>query len=109
MSQLRRLPGIGDRAFEAGSLEELGRALPEQAAWALAGIAAPSELWRAELGWWRQVEREAPGLLRAPGDEAVVLAAVALLAADAIRTARALEAAARGGSPELVELIDGAG
>ena len=109
MSQLRRLPGIGDRAFEVGSLEELQRALPEQAAWSLAGIVAPGELWRAELGWWRQVEREAPGLLRTARDEAVVLAAVALLAADAIRTARALEAAARGGSPELVELIDGAG
>jgi hypothetical protein len=109
VTQLRRLPGIRDRALDGSSLEELQRALPEQAAWALAGIVAPSELWRAELGWWRQVEDEAPGLLRTQDDEAVVLAAVALLAVDAIRTARALEAAAQGGSAQLVELIDGAG
>ncbi len=106
--QLRQLPGIGDRALEAGSLPELRAALGEQAAWALAGIEAPSELWRAELGWWDQVERDAPEMLRALGDEAAVVAAAALLAVDAQRTVRALEAAARGGSPELVELIGGA-
>jgi hypothetical protein len=63
-AQLRRLPGIGDRALEVASLRELQAALPEQAAWALAGVEAPSELWRAELGWWDQVERDAPVLLR---------------------------------------------
>jgi hypothetical protein len=109
LDQLRRLPGIGDRALEAGSLPELKAALPEPAAWALTGIDAPSELWRAELGWWDQVERDAPGLLRTLGDEAVVTAAAALLAADGQRTARALEAAARGGGADLLELIDGAG
>ena len=109
MAALRRLPGVGDRALEAGSLHELQAALPEQAAWALGGIESPSELWRVELGWWDQVERDAPGLLRMLGDEVAVLAAVALLAVDAQRTVRALEVAARGGSPELVELIGGAG
>jgi hypothetical protein len=107
VDQLRRLPGIGDRAVEAASLPDLRAALGEKAAWALAGIEAPRELWRAELGWWDQVERDAPGLLRTLGDEAVVTAAAALLAVDAQRTARALEAAARGGSPELVELVGG--
>jgi hypothetical protein len=107
VEQLRRLPGIGDRALEAASLPELRAALGEQAAWSLAGIEAPSELWRAELGWWDQVERDGPGLLRSLGDEAVVAAAAALLAVDAQRTVRALEAAARGGTPELVELVGG--
>ena len=107
-TQLQRLPGIGEEALGAGSLRELQAALPARAAWALAGVSEPSELWRAELGWWRGVERDASGLLRAWGDEAVVLAAVALLAVDAQRTVRALEAAAQGGGPELVELVDGA-
>jgi hypothetical protein len=108
MSQLQRLPGIGDQALATGSLQELQAALPVQAAWALAGVSDPSELWRAELEWWREVERDASGLLRAWGDGAVLLAAVALLAVDAQRTIRALEAAAHGGSPELVELVGGA-
>ncbi len=106
-AQLRRLPGITEEALAAGSLNDLQAALPAQAAWALAGVSDPSELWRAELSWWLAVEREAPVLLRTPGDEAVVLAAVALLAVDAQRTARALRAAAQGGSPALVELVDG--
>jgi len=106
--QLRRLPGIGERALEAASLPELRAALGEQAAWALAGIEAPDELWCAELRWWDQVERDGPELLRTLSAEAVVAAAAALLAVDAQRTVRALEAAARGGSPELVELVGGA-
>ena len=50
----------------------------------------------AELGWWDRVEDDAHALLRRIDDEAVVLAAVALLAVDAQRTVRALESAARG-------------
>jgi hypothetical protein len=107
--QLRRLPEIGERALGACSLSELRSALPARAAWALAGVSDPSDLWRAELGWWAQVEREARALLRTESDEAVVLGVVALLAVDAQRTIRALQAAARGGGSELVELIGGAG
>jgi hypothetical protein len=105
--QLRQLPGVGEDALAAASLDELRSALPAQAGWPLAGMNEPSELWRAELRWWDRVEREAPLLLQTWGDE-VVLAAVALLAVDAQRTVRALESAARGGRPELVELIGGA-
>jgi hypothetical protein len=108
LAQLQRLPGIGEDALGTGSLRELHAALPAQAAWALAGVSEPSELWRAELGWWGEVERDASRLLRTMGDGAVVLAAVALLAVDAQRTLRALEAAAQGGNPELVELVGGA-
>lgn len=106
--QLRRLPGVGADAVAAASLDELRRTLPEQAAWALAGVSDPRELWRAELGWWTRVEADARALLRTWSDEAVILAAVALLAVDARRTARSLDAAALGGSPELVELVGGA-
>lgn len=106
--QLRRLPGIDAAALAAGSLDELRRALPRQAVWALAGLSDPSGLWQAELRWWDRVEREARGMLRAQRDEAVVLAAVALLAVDARLTVRALDGAAHGGTPELVELVGGA-
>jgi hypothetical protein len=105
--QLRRLPGIDAAALAAGSLDELRRALPRQAVWALVGLSEPSELWHAELRWWNRVEREARAMLRVTRDETVVLAAVALLAADARRAARALDAAAHGGRPELVELVGG--
>lgn len=107
-AQLRRLPGVGPHAVAASSVSELHAALPAQAAWALTDVADPSELWRAELGWWQAVEAGASGLLRAGGDEAVVLAVAALLAVDAQRTARALRAAALGGGSELVELVGGA-
>jgi len=104
-SQLQRLPEIGQEALGAGSLRELEAALPAQAAWALAGMSDPSELWRAELGWWARVEGDASGLLRTWVDEAVVLAAVTMLAVDAQRTVRALRVAAHGGATQLLELL----
>jgi hypothetical protein len=108
LARLPQLPGVGEAAVRAASLSELRAALAPEAGWALAGVEDPSELWRAELRWWGRVERDASALLRASTDESVVLAVVALLAADAQRTARALAAAAQGGDPELVELIDAA-
>jgi hypothetical protein len=108
MARLPQLPGVREEALGAGSLPELRAALAPEAGWALAGVGDPSELWRAELTWWGRIERDAPALLRTSSDETVVLAVVALLAADAQRTARALAAAAQGGDPELVELIDAA-
>ena len=104
-AQLRRLPAIGEDALDAGSLHELRSALAPSASWALLGVEEPSELWRAELAWWDRVERDATALLRTGGDDTVVVAAVALLGVDAQRTRRALEAAAFGGDPELVELV----
>lgn len=106
--QLGRLPGIGERALGADSLRELRAALPAGASWALAGVNAPAELWRAELEWWSRVERDAQSMLRGGNDEEVVLGAVALLALDARRTIWALESAAHGGGGDLVELVGGA-
>jgi len=92
--QLRRFPGIDDRALSAGSLAAFREALGVRAGWSLGTITAPDELWRAELAWWGRVEDDSRLLLCRSDDEAVVLAAVALLAVDAQRTARALRAAA---------------
>lgn len=103
--QLAQLPGIGDRALSASSLQELRSALPASASWALEGVDAPTELWRAELRWWGRVERDARSLLRSTDDEAVVLGAVALLAHDARRTIWALEASAHGGGSDVAELV----
>jgi len=94
--QLRRYPGIDDRALSAGTLAALRGALGVRAGWALATIAEPDELWRAELAWWDRVEEDCRLLLSRSEDETVVLAAVASLAVDAQRTARALRSAAQG-------------
>lgn len=106
--QLSRFPGIGEQALGARSLRELRSTLPAGASWALAGVSAPEELWRAELQWWDRVQRDAQSLLRGGDDEGVVLGAVTLLALDARRTTRALESAAHGGGHDLVELVGGA-
>jgi hypothetical protein len=108
VARLEKLPEVGERALGASSLSELRAALPADAAWALHAISNPGELWRSELRWWWAVESDAAQLLRMRGDEAIVLAAVALLAVDAQRTVRGLRAAAHGGDPELVEWVGGA-
>ena len=107
-AQLRRLPAVGEEPLRADSIGELRIRLGRQGAWALEGVTGPGELWRAELAWWSRVERDAVALLRRWADEEVIVAVVALLGADAQRSVRAIEAAARGGDPELVELIGGA-
>jgi len=106
-AQLQRLADVGEQALRAGSIHDLQTALP-RGAWALQGITEPTDLWRAELRWWGRLERDAPALLRTWSDEDVVLASVTVLAIDAARAARALRAAAQGGGPELVEIVDGA-
>jgi hypothetical protein len=100
-TQLLLYPGIDQRVLAANTLPELRDALDPTARWSLSDIAEPDELWRAELGWWDRVEDDAHALLRRIDDEAVVLAAVALLAVDAQRTARALASAARGAKTEI--------
>jgi len=106
VAKLRRLPGIDEDALLAGSLAELRAALPAYAVWPLAQVEDAGELWRAELDWWLRVERDAAAMMRSREARAVVLAAVALLAADAQRTARALVAAS-GAVSDAVELVGG--
>lgn len=94
-AQLLRYPGIDERVLAADTIADLRATLGARARWALAAVAAPSDLWRAELGWWNRVADDAQVLVRGTDDEAVVLGAVALLAVDAQRTARALQSAAQ--------------
>lgn len=56
------------------------------------------DLWEAEEGWWRGLESDAASMLARPGhDRGVVVASVALLAADARRVRGALVTAVSDG------------
>lgn len=82
----------------ASTLAGLRAQLPDEAAWPLAGIEGPRDLWRGEAAWWRRVREDAERLARSSQlGRTTVVASVALLAVDAWRTAGALEVAARGG------------
>jgi hypothetical protein len=99
--------GLGSGWQDAGTVGELRERLPERAGWALAGIEERDELWRARLSWWRAVEADAAGMVRAArfGRETVV-GAVVLLALDAVRVATALAVAAQGGAQSSREVLD---
>ncbi len=89
---------LGPDVAEATSLAALAASLPPAARWALEGVEARRDLWRAEARWWWRVERDGFRLSRrsTPGPE-VPLGTVALLATDAWRVRAALEGAARHG------------
>ncbi|MEU8514639.1 hypothetical protein AB0C76_24030 [Kitasatospora sp. NPDC048722] len=104
----RRASGLlGPRAVAAASFDEYRRALPADARWALDGIVAPADLWRAETRWWAVLDREGHDLLRgARYGLAPVVGAVAVLSADAWRVRAALELAAHGGAaPEAADAL----
>jgi hypothetical protein len=103
---LARRVGLGANWQGAETLDGLRARLPRGASWALAGIEEPAELWRAEPRWWRVVEAEAERMVRSDraGREAVV-AAVALLALDAVRVATALAVAAQAGAAGSREVL----
>ncbi|MEU3885115.1 V-type ATPase subunit [Streptomyces sp. NPDC029041] len=91
---------LGPRAVSAGSYADFRQALPATARWLLEDVDEPADLWRAEAGWWKAVERDGRELLRRShfGPRPVV-GTVAVLSADAWRTRGALELAGRGGGP----------
>ena len=94
-STARRLlgPGWG----QAATVADLAARLPRPAAWALAGVEGPDDLWRAQLRWWERVEADGLGRRAEavrPGPEPVVGIAMALVA-DAWRVGAALDRAAR--------------
>jgi hypothetical protein len=103
-------PGAGTRWSQASDLDGLRAALPSHAAWVLADIAAPEELWQAEVAWWRRVEADAEQLARsATLGRRALIGSIVLLGADAWRTAAALEVAARGGRGMALEVFEGLG
>ena len=98
---------LGNRALDAGSLQELATAAGPDAAWVLEGIEEPTDIWLAETAWWRRVEADGVALLHAGADRRPVLGTIAVLAADAWRVCAALELSARGGTP--LEVFDALG
>lgn len=105
LSKLRP-PGVGGEWPRAASLDGL-RAAPRRRQPGRLKADEPHELWRGESAWWRRVDADAERLVRSAhmGRPAVV-GCVALLGVDAWRTAAALEAAARGGGRDAVEVFD---
>jgi hypothetical protein len=100
---------LGSRWEAAGTFERFAEALPPEAAWTVAGIAGPEELWRAEVGWWKRLEADAEELVHASlADRRVVIGAAALLAADARRVGTALAAVSRRGLRGVEEVVDAA-
>jgi hypothetical protein len=92
--RLGTLPELGGGWVQAATLADFTSALPARVAFPLAGIDQPEDLWRGELRWWRWVEADAEALVRRSREgRAVVVGAVALLAADAVRAAAALASA----------------
>jgi hypothetical protein len=91
---------VGGAAVAAPSLADLGPALPRSAAWALADVHGPRDLWRAEARWWVRVEHDGFALSRtARAGPEVLVGSLALLACDAWRVRAALEVAARADTP----------
>lgn len=88
-------PLLGTAWVTAGSVAALHDSLPRHARWALAGLSAPAELWRAEAAWWARLEHDGLGLLRSGlGASDPLVGAAAVLAVDAWRVRAALEVAA---------------
>ena len=103
-----RLAGeLGRHWVQASTLDAFAAALPPRASWAVDAVAENSELWRAEAKWWRRVRSDAASLVRASRDgRAVVVGAVALLAADAVRASAALAVATRSSNPAARDAFD---
>jgi hypothetical protein len=107
--RLLALPGARASWLSAPGVAQLAAQLPTRIRWALRDVERPEELWRAELAWWQHVEDDAEALMRRPlGSPALVIGAVALLAVDAQRAARALAIAALGGAERMRERSDAA-
>jgi hypothetical protein len=105
--QIAERAGLGTSWLDAPDIGELRTRLPAYAAWALSGIDQRSELWRARPAWWRGVEVDAEAMVRAQRfARETAVAAVALLALDAVRAATALAVAAHGGAPGAGEVLD---
>lgn len=99
---------LGSRYENAYVLRDLRAFVPPIAAWVLAGVTEPADLWRAEVLWWAGVEADGFRLCaRAQPEPGTVAGLVALLMVDAWRARAALELASRGGG-DLTEYLGAA-
>lgn len=100
-------PLLGSDWVEQRTPAALRAALPRAAQWAVAGVDAPSSLWRAEAAWWHRVEEDSFALLRGSSFQmAPTVAALAVLAVDTWRVRAALETAAGRHDDDDLELFD---
>lgn len=107
--QVRRRaePLLGPQAMTADDLAGYAGDLRPAARWALADLAGPDPLPRAETAWWRRVEREAASMVAGAGfGQETAVGCVAALAADARRLRGAVQLAALGDGR--LELFDAA-
>lgn len=96
---------VGNRWRRATTVSELARLMPESAAWALAEVASPSDLWQAEVDVARRVTADATALTGARRfTKDTVAAMMALLLVDLWRVTAAIELAGRG--PNRIEVFD---
>jgi hypothetical protein len=97
---------LGRDALSAATLPEFASRLSPRLRWTLKDVHAATDLWTAEAHWWARVERDAFLLVRRPQPgPATLVGAVALLAVDSWRVRAALELAARGGRPEVLDAV----
>lgn len=90
---------LGPEWRRAGDVGDLASRLPRASRWVLQDVADTTQLWRAELHWWRRLAAQGGQWLqerRSGGD--VVAGVFSVLLADAHCVAGALELAARGGA-----------
>jgi hypothetical protein len=97
---------LGPAAGRAGSLPELAIAVPLRVRWVLDGLDRSTDLWAAEVRWWRRIAAEGTAMLGRGGfGPGQAVGAAALLAADARLVRAALESAARGGTREAFDAV----
>ena len=99
------IPGFSPGWQTARSIDELAAAAPPEAAWVLADLREPRQLWMGERRWWQRVSHDATeAIVRLANSPRTVVSAVVLLAADAWRTRAALSACA--GKGRSLEVLD---
>ena len=97
---------LGRGWTDARDIGELRERLPDDAGWVLDNMEDPEDLWRAEARWWRRLDDESRRRLRHPDAGAdAVLGAFGAHLADARRVEAALELAAHGGDPDLIDEV----
>ncbi|MFJ8200782.1 hypothetical protein [Streptomyces sp. NPDC096152] len=98
---------LGARAVNAATWADFRHALPPAAAWVVAGVDTPADLWRAELRWWHTLEADGRSMAHTVRHDATaVVGAIAVLSADAWAVRAALALAARGGArPEVLDAL----
>jgi hypothetical protein len=101
-----RAAGVGASWPQGSNMRSFRELMPVGAAWALADVEAPAELWRGEAAWWRRVEHDGQRLVHDPHlGRSAVIGSIALLGVDAWRTAAALASAARRATGAFEEIV----